>query len=619
MPQYQNRSGWEPPTNLRIGQLEAYELARDPNRRELNCEWPTGYGKTVGICIAYAARASMGLIDKLLIIVPGTERKDSYLYEIEQDFREKVDFPVEGAADALSEFAGRYLAEVYVVNNESIPTNQDYLKRLLTSKGRWMIAIDEYHHLRVGSVWGTAVSALVEHADFVLSVTATPQRTDKESTISGMTIHSKVSYSKALEEDAIRPIRVHALDYEVDISFDDGSDEKEVERIKLSEYESRLKEIKEEKAKTMTDAEFRGKVRHHSKYVQRLLLEAFSCWQYKEMMNPGQHQMIVYAADCSHAQELSRIFNDLAGERIADWVGSGPNGRSEKTNRQILDRFLGRGDFASTDAPSLKCLVQVTKASEGFNCIRASVAVFLNMMGLSVQAEQAIGRVTRRNYKIDPCHPGYYSSVDHADIFLSIDSPLLPLLRSLELPSLSDEDKSERSGEGRESQLMLFSIPDFYIIDANWLSTEQFWVGRDGQKVSVETALSKARLHPAAENKTDEELIQYLSQVFGSEPKQLSTEERRRQAKNELNEAVGTLASSVVKVRSNSTFAKSLVGDTKKAIAQHLKRKYGGGRDSLTVLEIKSQYDYIQEINNKIRAQKTLKQKLEAIPTWLMI
>lgn len=615
MPHKVNRDGWQPPKNLREGQRDAYQLSLEKDRTELNCEWPTGYGKTIGICLSYAARASMGLIDKLLIIVPGTERKSSYLAEIEQDFI-KIGFPVNGATEALSLFAGRYLCDVYVVNNESVLSNESELLNLMSGGGRWMVALDEAHHLRVGSKRGDSIARLTEKCDFLISVTATPRRTDKKPTITGGTLHSSVSYGDALKEDAIRPIRIHAHDYEVDISFDDGSDEKEVERVRLSEYEARLQEIKEQKGKELSEAQFRARVRHHSKYVQKILLDCYSTWLHKESLFPGQHQIIIYAMDCSHAEDLAKTFNDLAGEKIAEWIGSGPNGRSEKINAGILDRFLGRGQFSSNDPPDLKCLVQVLKASEGFNCIRASVMAFLNAMGESVQAEQSIGRAVRRNYKIEPVHPGTIANDDYADIFVSVDSPLLPLLVSLG-NATTDDLINDSVGTGSR-QTVLFPIPPFYIVDANWLSTEQFWLGNTGERISVQSALSKARKHPGAENKSDDELIEYLTNIFGSKPKQQSFEDTRDQAKKELKKAVGQLAATVVKSRSNGTFAKSLMGDTIKAINSKLKREFVFGRDGLTLSEIKIQYEWIREINEQIVSAKQ-EDKTQAIPSWLKI
>jgi len=85
-------TGWQPPATfkLRTGQQQIVQLLNDPQsrprqRRQLIAVHPTGYGKTLSICCAYAALRQTGAVQRLLIVVPSAEQFSSYLDEIESD------------------------------------------------------------------------------------------------------------------------------------------------------------------------------------------------------------------------------------------------------------------------------------------------------------------------------------------------------------------------------------------------------------------------------------------------------------------------------------------------------------------------------------------------------
>ena len=96
---------------------------------------------------------------------------------------------------------------------------------------------------------------------------------------------------------------------------------------------------------------------------------------------PKEHKMLVFAMGVSHAKLICDQINRISDKKRADWIGvqsiikkddntSVQIGRSEKINTQVIEDFK-EGKF--------DVLVQVRKAAEGFNDVKCSVLVFLNL------------------------------------------------------------------------------------------------------------------------------------------------------------------------------------------------------------------------------------------------
>ena len=81
----------------------------------------------------------------------------------------------------------------------------------------------------------------------------------------------------------------------------------------------------------------------------------FATLQQLNFEEDGEHKMLVFAFGVGHARSICEQFNDLAGEKVADWIGvqssvtkddgsSVTIGRSEPENERVLKRFKA-GDF----------------------------------------------------------------------------------------------------------------------------------------------------------------------------------------------------------------------------------------------------------------------------------
>lgn len=582
-------------------------------RRQLIAVMVTGYGKTLGICCSYAALRHAGVVQRMLIIVPSAEQLSSYLEEIEQDMA-RVGAPVSGAYRAISDLSlrlhRRNEAEIFVATIQSLSGSGIATVHDLMSSGRWLVAADEFHRYADDNTWGEAIKSL--SPVFTIAVSATPNRTDKSAKAIEGEFDVNVSLAEAVEEGAIRRVVTHVMDYTVDLTM--GGDQTP-ERFTLSSLADELGGS--EKLQDLSQMEIKKEIRYHSKYISESLLNAISKLEELNTEQPGEHKMLVFALGVRHAQAICEQIKSVAPQLQADWIGTQAtdrdgkqHGRSDSENETVLARFK-RGEIT--------ILVQVRKAAEGFNDVRCSVLVFLNMMDICVLLWQCVGRGLRRNFAI-PEH------LDRCHIYASHDHPGLELFKKLaDTLALPEEDPivNERTGAAGTGGPIIYDIPEFFIVDASF-SGEELYFPLGDTTMPQSQVLERVRSSvPQLQQQTDESMLQLIRQALGVEPQVLSTSERIDRAKDRITKAVGTLASNVVRIRadrSGGTFPKSMLGDTCKAIHRRWKTlNSGNGQSAMTMEELERKYSWIQGINTSIRSSADPLQAVIKEAPWLML
>jgi superfamily II DNA or RNA helicase len=627
MSQRKDSTGWQPPEGIKFrqGQQQVINLLRNPQSRprqtgQLIAELPTGYGKTFVICASYALLRNAGEVGRVLIIVPSTEQFDSYLEEVESHMA-MLGHPITGALSAnslLSLKAHRTnQAEVYVATIHTLSNGGGALINDLLSTGKWLLAADEYHRYAESNTWGKAVAGL--NTVFTLAVSATPDRTDKAQKAIKGAPDVRVTLKEAVDEGAIRPVVIRTSDYAVDVTM----------RGQDTPQRFTTKDLTEALAGSGADIssqEVKLELRYFSKYLHKALLDAWGRLLSLNSESNGQHKMLVFALGVGHAKSICEQMNAIAEEKVADWIGVQSTiclddgstkaiGRPEKENKAVLDAFKA-GDFS--------VLVQVRKATEGFNDPCCSVLLFLNMTCESVQLKQMIGRGLRRNYKVEP-DTGTRAKKDKCWIYVSFDHPGLEYMKRLEC-DLADTDEGpdqELSGDQeRLSSLPIYRIPEFFILDASFRGEELFYPFGDGM-VSQSEAAAKARQLPALANEPDEVIQAHLRRMFGMDPKPISTTQRLDDTRRSVTKAAQTLASNVVRIRaerSGGTFVKSLLGDTNKVIHRRwLSKNPKLTHDNMTPDEMESKYQWIKEVNDGIQAASDPYAHLLQEQPWLLL
>lgn len=620
MPSTQVIAGWQPPARLKFrnGQRRIVGLLNDPEsrprrQRQLIAILPTGYGKTLSICCSYAALRHAGVVQRLLIVVPSAEQLGSYLDEIEIDMS-RAGAPVTGAYRAISDLSlrlhRRNEAEIFVATVQSLSGSGIATVHDLLSSGRWMLAADEFHRYADQNTWGEAIKSL--SPVFTVAVSATPDRTDHSAKAIEGKADVEVSLADAVAEGAIRRVVTHVMDYTVDLTM---GGEQVPERFTLSTLADALGGSN--RLQDLSHMEVKREIRYHSKYISESLLNAVSKLEELNSEHPGEHKMLVFALGVRHAQAICDQIQFVAPQLKADWIGTQStdregrqNGKSDTDNETVLARFK-RGE--------LQILVQVRKAAEGFNDVRCSVLVFLNMLNESVLLQQAVGRGLRRN-------PTIPEDMDRCHVYVSHDHPGVEFLKALadELASPEDEPViDERPGAAGIGGPTIYDIPEFFIVDASF-SGEELYFPLGDTTMPQSIALERVRsVIPHLQNQCDESTLQLIRQALGVEPQAMSTSERIEQAKQRVTKAVGTLASNVVRIRadrSGGTFPKSMLGDTCKAIHRRWKSlNAGNGQAAMTMEDLERKYGWVQGLNTSIRSAADPLQAVIAEAPWLML
>jgi superfamily II DNA or RNA helicase len=163
------------PREGQLAVLQALALRDD----SLNIKLPTGYGKTFTALSVYSILASLGEVNRLLVIFP----TDAQLLQFESSAPHSmqkccIEKPLAVCdirffgVDAIRRHQTNQ-CQVFAITVQSLigSRGMDNVSMLL-QKGRWMVVVDEYHHYGIDLPFGKAVQAL--NREFLLCMSATP-------------------------------------------------------------------------------------------------------------------------------------------------------------------------------------------------------------------------------------------------------------------------------------------------------------------------------------------------------------------------------------------------------------------------------------------------------------
>ncbi len=593
-----NTVRWEPVAKLRNGQEALLEVIRSKKKKQYSIQLPTGYGKSWCACIAYAALREQGRVNRVLFVVPTDQQRSQYIEGLEEDLKAlgikhtRIQRCDNQAVWVIKESRNN-TSEIFVAGVQSIVANRGYYADLM-EKGKWLVVADEFHHYESESAWGTAIRDL--DYEVILGMSATPIRSDGRLTIFGdEDFDVKISLFEAYKEGAIRPIQVRFSEHRVTWS---SMDNPEPQSCLLSELGNEWGVSRE----GANEYEVKKKVRYFDKYVSSIFLQVIDKWCEYESKYPRQNQILVFAMTCKHAEHLVKVFNDCVPEGFpspfADWIGVGEGlsgNRSDKENKDILDRFQDN---------KLPCLIQVNKASEGFNNKRCSIAVHLDMVGASPMKMQQLGRCTR----VNPAAPDL-----PAVVFTSEDHPAREMMESLEAV-FEPEEKARRNRGSRNNswQPQEIVIPDFFLLQSSFES-ERIVYPMGTPEATLDAYLEfggepvKQAYKALEKTHGQEGVLEIFTEMFGAFLKEkeaekrpvLTQEEIRKQYQEQVNSAAYRIAAGYVQRRYGTVYPKSTVQDAVKVIHGYWKRRFGA-QSELTIEDLKVKNEWLKELAQQV-------------------
>jgi hypothetical protein len=589
--------------NPRHGQQAVIDLAIEPGRSRLCCQLPTGYGKTFTACCVYSVKKALGLVDRLLYIVPTVSQLDQFCQDGKGDLSDAAaggnlyvcDIAYSGAAVAISNHR-KGTHEVFACTIQSLGSRATgaTVKELLSS-GRWMIVIDEYHHYGIEKTWGRSVLDLerMPGCKFLLAMSATPYRPENDSAFGEPEV--VVTYRQAVREKAVKRLTCHAYTYQID-AIEDGEvvsyvTQDLVDAAGGDDSPEALERVFKE-------------MRWSPKYISPLVDIPLTRMMRDRISSGYRLQAIIGAFCCSHAQLVCEQVQAMFPELTVDWVGTGKSGRADKENEEIIKRFCPpkRDGKRRQEDIKLDVLVHVGKAGEGLDTVFVSEVIHLNPANKNNSNDQENGRAARflpgvvgtinvetgsdysRDYLGDRIMSAFDSHSDDEDDLLPDDeTPQDPTLQDIQ--PLPDEPKIEiidcrcieiNKGEVERMALGIRQITGLSLDDPRLQAkAEQFYL--DYKRKEAELFNDRSVV------------VQWQSAVDGA----LNTVTRR---------ALQALLSPGVRAD------KSFVGDIKRRINARKKRSLGSIEKDVNML--KAHYNWLKNLETElINGEK---------PSWLL-
>ena len=391
--------------SFRKGQPEIAELFL--NSKSVTAQLPTGLGKTRAAALAYATLRMCGVANRALYINPRGGQANQTAEDFPRDLTAMLGEPFKshilGDTPIPALKAHRLgQCEIFVTTIQALVSGGNALKvlREMMQTGLWFIVVDEYHHYGdAEKAWTSKLQSLPHQA--MLAMSATPYRKDRSDPFGPP--NPVISYREARTLGYVKPLYLHAYDYRVDAMVNNI----DVESFTTSQIFDMAGSSNPEAIDRWTAVrELRWSPRYISPLVKLPIARLLSY--------PFRAQMIVQAIACSHAKMICEQIKALVGPDIGvDWVGTGPNGRSDAQNEQILRDFCPPKNSEGIRPWTLDILVNVGMAGEGLDCIDVCEVVFLNAPRLNNSTLQVIGRGARPPKNVFPC-PQAIINVDEA-------------------------------------------------------------------------------------------------------------------------------------------------------------------------------------------------------------
>lgn len=584
------------PKKLRPKQREIIEAFAKAD--EVIAKLPTGYGKTLAAAGSYAQLRHRAACNRMLYVVPRTNQATQAADSVPQELElfgvqtRAVDIGRDPMHALRSHHRG--LIEVFVVTVQALLSSPATARTVsdLMQTGRWFVVIDEHHHYGDGTAWTEKVKALPSRA--MLAMSATPNRHDESDHFPDPSVSE--TYRDAADAGYVKRLRLHAYEYVVDAITVDG-------RAIPFKTDEIVKEVGSDSPEAIDKHLAAKKMRWSPKYISPLI--TFPLDRIIDLRTRGvRSQMLVQAMSCTHASMVcEQIRMLLPSYMTVDWVGTGPSGRSDKENEDVVKRFCPEKDKSTGRRNwTLDVLVNVGIASEGLDTTDVTEVVFLRPANMTITDFQTMGRGARvmpgREVQ-PPCHV----NVDTASAMAQYVGEKVMDLFDGDFSHKPDE-KPPRGEDEYEPlpESMYVVVVDVHLSDIR--KGKLFEIAYDGAVKEFPQA-TEEQLVAAAEKA----MLNYMNSAGGNLSSILAQ-------KRELIEgAVGKVVSLLVRriASSGMRIEKSLPGDLKTRINSHKKTLFGGAVKSLPEEDLDRQWQWIRNLEQQIM----LEHGLNGVPQWL--
>lgn len=604
-------TSWRQFFNLRrdfreqTGQMNAFVLASQIDPREARdekgviqwlFEFCTGYGKTLVAYGIFWILKKRGIVDRMLVLVPTDDQRTQFAADCVDKANPLLGIDLAPAwtlekADRIVRLMQQGECEVIVATYQQMVYESSIVTNLLEAGGRWLLVLDECHHLGQEGVWANRVSGLPGVA-VRLGLTATPIRRDRAALLGVPSVATlRVTYRDAFEEQVVK--RVCGFEGKYTLDVDVNGEHRQIS----------TESLREEEATDFSRYEIKRQLRYNPNYVSQMLVAPLQDLQQREARYPGQNQMVVFAMTCKHAHylcdQLNAMSQDLGLPFRAQWIGVGEGmegaTKSLEENKGILKAYK-KGEF--------HILVQVAKAEEGFDVHKVSVLVFLHLIGADGKLLQQIGRGLRRNKEIP-------FEEDTVSIYFSAETPIGQVVKSMEMEIQDLAPRNPSVNGEREGQLVLFPIPDIILIDSRHDGTSI--VTPDG--IDPLTARDRMLMEKYRISEADyvRDFMPFSGRALSNQPfEEMNPQVRLKRVAEQVEANAGRLAGHVLQIlkRNGTPFMKDAIGTIRRTINLEWNRVSGLKHSEMLEPDFHRKNKWLQNVDQCLAETKE-------IPSWI--
>ena len=581
--------------NPRPGQAEVIARALEADQNQLCAKLPTGYGKTFTSACVYSSLQRQGKVDRLLYLVPTVGQLSQFVQDGKGDLEDACvdgvayicDIGFSGAAQAIKQHR-RASHQVFATTIQALSTRSTGATvRDLMETGNWMICVDEYHHYGLEKTWGRAVLDLqrLPSCKFLLAMSATPNRPGDDSAFGKPDV--SVTYRRAVLEGSVKPMQCHAYTYRID-AIENGD-------VISYTMQDLIDQAKSEKPAALEKVF--SQMRWSPKYISPLV-DTPIARMIRQRCSGQPLQTLIGATCCSHAAMVCDQVKTMFPELRIDWVGTGINGRSDGENKAILRKFCPDkidGKRRPQDV-RLDVLVHVGMAGEGLDTIYVSEVVHLNAANKNNSNDQENGRGAR-------FLPGVMATInvetgsDYAEKYLG-----RMIEMSFDSENPTEEEPAEDDAIDRTDDIPeLPEEPNIQILDVECIDINTGEVKRMAQ------AFSEASGRSLDDPEVEAKALAFYQQMRRKDAEQFNERSTVEQWKQQVENALSTVARRVARKLSPGRSDKALIGDIRKRINTRKKRTIGAIDKDVTTL--RSHWNWLRDLDHEV-CQKE-------VPAWL--
>jgi superfamily II DNA or RNA helicase len=609
-------SGAVPPMplhkDLRPKQVEVIRLFEVKERGV--AKLPTGYGKTVAAAGSYVVLRHRGKCNRMLVVVPrrsqAKQAADGLVEDLAQYFGVKTtsiivsDHPVQ--ALRLHRNAE---AEVFVATIQALTTGDSFnVLAEMMQTGRWFVVADEHHHYsqvrgnsneaaREDGIWADRLNRL--NASALLAMSATSKRYDGLDRFGEPDVSE--NYIHAAELNYVKKLSLHAYEFHVETVTVDGG----VYTYSTDEFLDMVGSSDPGDVESFMAAR---QMHWSPKYITPLVTFPLDRI-IDNRLNGIKSQMLVQAMSVAHAKFICKQIECLMPDSIkVDWVGTGPNGRSDSENDAVLTQFCPPKDPLTRQRKwTLDVLVNVGMATEGLDCTDVTEISFLTTANITISTLQTLGRGSR---VMRLPKEGMEQPVCHVNVDTS--SPIAKYVGRRVMELFDDEIVPHDPGKPREREPGYEPSPEtmsVLVVDVRLKD-----IRSEPMFQAVLEDLKRDKRHAGI----DEEVLarhaeEAIHRYFGRGSNQSSIIEQKKEQVDLLVSKIVGLILQKIRTSGTGTIDKAYIGKLKTKINTQKKKLFGPVEDAASD-NLDRQYQWLRET---VEIPILQGHNLQGLPLWL--